>query len=222
MPHILLVSATATEIQPVLDRYSVISAGEGVIETLLNEKDKLSVLITGVGMVNMAWHMGNVSSNYYDFVINAGIAGSFQKYFEPGDVVRVIRDELCEMGAEDGPSFLRYQQMELGGTNIFSENWNIKTETADKLQRVKAITVNKVHGNDASIAFTKQLFNPDIESMEGAAFFSGCRRFGNYIQLRAISNYVERRDKSKWKIPLAIENLNKIVFSLLEELFYVD
>jgi futalosine hydrolase len=29
-----------------------------------------------------------------------------------------------------------------------------------------------------------------------------------FVQLRAVSNYVEIRDKSKWNIPLAVENLN--------------
>jgi len=222
MPHILLVSATANEIEPVLNRYSVVTAGEGLVESMLNEKDKLSVLITGVGMVNTAWHMGRVSKNYYDFVINAGIAGSFQTFFKPGDVLRITSDELCEMGAEDGPDFLKYDQLQLGGSTFFKEDWNIHIPSIEALQRAKGITVNKVHGNESSIQATRLLFRPDTESMEGAAFFSGCRRFGNYIQIRAISNLVEKRDKTKWNIPLAIENLNVVLFKALEDLFHVD
>ena len=51
--------------------------------------------------------------------------------------------------------------------------------------------------------------------MEGAAFFAGCRRFNNYMQIRAVSNRVEKRDKDKWNIPLAIENFGGGLFFLL-------
>jgi futalosine hydrolase len=55
--------------------------------------------------------------------------------------------------------------------------------------------------------------------MEGAAFFAGCIDFeADYIQIRAISNYVEKRDKSKWNLPLAIQNLNNELIQLITQL----
>jgi futalosine hydrolase len=51
-------------------------------------------------------------------------------------------------------------------------------------------------------------YDPDIETMEGAAFFYICaRECIPFISVRAISNMVERRDRKKWNIPLAIDNL---------------
>jgi futalosine hydrolase len=223
MPHILVVAATAHEIQPLLEKYSIVHTGEGLLETYINEKDQLSVLITGVGMVNTAYWMGRLSENYYDFVINAGICGSFQPFHPIGDVLRVYEDQLSEMGAEDGPVFLRYNDIQLGGTSLFKDHPGIYELPAVKsLALAKGITVNTVHGHEPSIEKTKLLFQPDVESMEGAAFFSGCRRFSNYVQIRAVSNYVEKRDKSKWNIPLAIQNLNQKLLLIIEQTFYAD
>ncbi len=222
MPHVLVVSATPFEIQPLLDAYSIVPTGQGVYETFINERDRLSVLITGVGMVNTAYQLGRLSEHYYDHVINAGVCGSFKDQHSIGDVVRVFRDELCEMGAEDGEQFIRFSEMGLGGTNSYTEVWATNTPSVVGLQRVVGITVNKVHGSESSIEKAKQFFKPDVESMEGAAFFAGCQRFREYVQIRAVSNKVEKRDKNKWNMPLAITNLNQKVLQILDELFNED
>jgi len=52
------------------------------------------------------------------------------------------------------------------------------------------------------------LFNPQVESMEGAAFFYACLLEGiTCSQIRTISNKVEKRNKDNWNIPLAVKNL---------------
>jgi len=85
------------------------------------------------------------------------------------------------------------------------------------LKKVKGITVNTVHGNDVSIEKVKQLYHPVVESMEGAAFFAACTGTkGNSVQIRAISNYVEKRDKEKWQMPLAIKNLNDFLITFIK------
>ena len=52
--------------------------------------------------------------------------------------------------------------------------------------------------------------------MEGAAFLASCGHAKHYTQIRAISNYVEKRDKSKWNMPLAIKNLNDFLINFIE------
>ena len=77
--------------------------------------------------------------------------------------------------------------------------------------------MNTVHGNDVSIEKVKQLYHPGVESMEGAAFFAACSGTkGNSVQIRAISNYVEKRDKEKWQMPLAIKNLNDFLITFIK------
>ena len=53
--------------------------------------------------------------------------------------------------------------------------------------------------------------------MEGAAVFYACK-MNNVpcLQVRAISNYVEPRNKENWQINLAINNLNNWIINFIE------
>jgi len=214
---ILVVSATQFEVKPLLDFLGIAMPTTGMNNANIDFEDKdIQVLITGVGMVNTAFMMGRYINSLYDVVINVGICGAFDKQLELGQLVHVISDVLSEMGAEDGEEFLTYDQLNLPGEHLFSENYTISNPFIDSLKKVKGITVNKVHGNETNIKKIQQLYHPDVESMEGAAFFAGCvRAGGDFIQIRAISNYVEKRDKSKWQMPIAIKNLNDFLINFI-------
>ncbi len=218
MPKFLIVAATKQEIQPLLTHFNISAIlKDGLF--LSDSGPDISILITGVGMVNTAYHMGRYSHNLFDYVVNIGVCGSFKRDLGVGELVNVVEDTLSEMGAEDDHTFIKYAEMNLGGTNTFKNNFVANIPQINNLKKVKGITVNKVHGNDDSIKNIVALFNPDVESMEGAAFFRGCGRLSeNYFQIRAVSNYAEKRDKSKWDIPLAINNLNSFVVTLITDL----
>ena len=52
--------------------------------------------------------------------------------------------------------------------------------------------------------------------MEGAACFMVCEKFEiPCIQIRAISNKVEKRNKENWNLDLAISNLNTEVEKII-------
>lgn len=214
---ILIVSATQFEVKPLLDFLGIALPTTGMNNANIDFEDKdIQVLITGIGMVNTAFMVGRYSLNHYDLVVNVGVCGAFDKKLELGTVVHVTEDILSEMGAEDGEEFLTYDQLNLPGEHVFSENYTISNSFIDSLKKVKGITVNTVHGNEISIEKVKQFYHPDVESMEGAAFFAGGERAdGDFIQIRAISNYVEKRDKSKWQMPLAIKNLNDFLINFI-------
>src|SRR5690606_17485859 len=77
------------------------------------------------------------------------------------------------------------------------------------LRQCRGITVNTVHGDDPTIGKVVERLSPHVESMEGAAVFQAAQRFGiPALQVRAISNYVERRNKANWQLTPAIANLN--------------
>lgn len=215
VPNVFIVAATRFEVQPLLDHYAIKVNGE---EGLFSNSDKtISALITGVGMVNTAFCIGKYLQQENQLVINAGICGAFNRNLKTGQVVSVISDTLSEMGAENDREFIQYADLNLGGTNVYHYNTDDHVNIGH-LEKVKGITVNRVHGREKTIAKAKELFDPDVESMEGAAFFRSCKDLSkNYIQLRAISNYVEKRDKGKWDIPLAIKNLNNAVIQVIED-----
>ena len=86
------------------------------------------------------------------------------------------------------------------------------------MKQVKGLTVQKVNGFTESIEAVLKKYQADVETMEGAAFFQACLTEGvNFAQIRAISNYVEPRNRANWLIQEAILNLNKTVVDLVKK-----
>jgi len=170
------------------------------------------ILISGVGMVNTTYELTKrLTANSYDLVINIGVAGCFNPTLKTGDVVEVIEDNFSEIGFENGVGFEQFSDFKI--ETIYSVD-----EKTD-LQKVKGITVNTIHGNENSIAKIVHRLNPDVESMEGAAVFKVCKEFNvPCLQIRAISNKVEKRNKENWNLPLAIKNLNTTVHQIIAAL----
>lgn len=216
--NILIVSATQFEIQPLLDFLKIEQAVFGLNQSHIDiNGNNIKILITGVGMVNTALMLGRYNYSSYDLVLNVGVCGAFSKQLELGQLVHTTEDILSELGAEDGDEFLTYDKLNLPGKHLFSCSINESYNAINSLKKVKGITVNTIHGNDNSIKKVKQLYIPDVETMEGAAFFAGCLQTNKtFTQIRAISNYVEKRDKSKWKMPLAIKNLNDFLIDFIQ------
>jgi futalosine hydrolase len=193
---ILVVCATNEEILPLKSINSLIH--------------KLDFLVTGPGMVATTYQLTKyLSGKKYDLAINCGIAGSFNKTLAIGEVVWIKTDVFSELGAEDGDNFLSFKDIALSFQDTFESTFSINPEK-NSLRKVNSITVNTVHGNEKSIDTIRQRNHADIESMEGAAFFYVCENENvPSIQLRSISNYIERRNKESWNIPLAIKNLDE-------------
>ena len=188
-----------------------------------NIESEIDILITGVGMVATTFQLTKVLSRKdYDVVVNAGIAGAFFKKLEIGEVVEVRSEQFPEIGAEDDTSFISIFELGLLDENAypFQKGKLTNPDTGiPNLKLVDGVTVNKVHGNKLSIQKVVDQFSPDVESMEGAAVAFACLQENiKFIQIRAISNYVEKRNKSAWNVPLALGNLNivleKLVFKL--------
>jgi futalosine hydrolase len=177
-----------------------------------------SLLITGVGMVATACALGReLAINQYDLAINLGIAGSFDRDIALGEVVEITQDNIAELGAEDNETFLPISQMGFGESLFKASRQLVDVYKDAYLRQATAITVNTVHGNETSIQKIQQRLNVQIESMEGAAFFYACQEAKvPCIQIRAVSNYVEKRNRDAWQIGLAVKNLNTFAMRLLE------
>ena len=205
--RILIVAATAAEIAP------------------LQHRPDVEMLITGVGMVAAAARTsGALARTRYDLALNLGICGSFDPALSPGTVVHVVSDTMPELGAEDGDAFLSIEDLGLlrGDAPPFSNgrlvNAAVPANPAlQSLPAVHGITVNTVHGNQRSIAETVRRFAPQVESMEGAGFMYACLIHAvPFAQVRAVSNMVERRNRSAWKIDEAIASLCRVAKDLID------
>lgn len=211
---VLLVVATNEEIFPVLAGLN--QAGATSLKLKNAEAD---ILITGAGMTATAFEMGKALHKKYDAALNIGLAGSFFKDVRPGAVVHVTKDTFSEAGAEDGDEFIPFPALNLVGPYEIINDMPWKNAVIDKLPIVHGVTVNTVHGNESSIEKVFLRHNPFTESMEGAAFMYACQKTGiPYAQVRAVSNYVERRNKEKWEIPLALKNLTMKTIEILNSI----
>lgn len=225
--NILIVSATYLEIEPLLTHFDFINQENQKLRRYTYKKHQIDVLIPGVGMTCTAYWLGKtLNQKLYDVAINLGLAGTFDDEIKIGEVVNVATDRISELGAEDGEKFLSLIDMDLLEDEDFpllnGEMENtipIVSPVIDDLKKVKGITVNTTHGEEISIEKVKQLFNPQVESMEGAAFYYACLLEGiTCIQIRAVSNKVEARNKENWDIKLAVKNLTETGLKILGEL----
>jgi futalosine hydrolase len=73
-----------------------------------------------------------------------------------------------------------------------------------------------VHGNEKTIKIIQEKYNADTENMEGLAFYYVLKLINKPgIEIRSISNYVERRNKDNWNIKDAVANLNNEILKLI-------
>lgn len=180
---------------------------------------EVTLLIPGVGSIATAWAMSKLLSTGFkpDLAINIGIAGSYNDDIKLGDVVMPVTDCFADAGIDTGNGFLTLGEAGLEDPDrhpfrngrIYAEN-RFVTKVSRVAKPVNAITVNTATGSAENIIKLAEKYNPDIETMEGAAFFYICSR-GNipFLALRSVSNKVEPRNRSSWKIPLALENLSE-------------
>jgi len=206
--NLLLVAATKFEIDP-----------------FLKEKNDADILITGVGIPATVFHLvKKISEKKYDLVIQVGIAGTFNDDLNLTDVVQVSKDTFGDLGIQENGNFLTLFDMGFSQKNDFpfTDGWLINSYPFFKknhLPLAKGITVNKIGDATFQNKMIREKFSPDVESMEGAAFHYVCLLEKiNFLQLRAISNRVGERDKSKWKLKESIENLNKELLNIIENL----
>lgn len=196
---VCIVSATALELQ--------------YLSAAIREKS--NVLITGVGTAATVYHvMQELQQRKPVFMLQAGIAGSFDESLSLGQAVVINADRFADLGVHENDQWNDVFDMSLTepGLHPYSNGWLINPHhdllSAAGLPMVKSISINEITTNSTRIRQLRDKYSPSIESMEGAAFHYVCLQQNiPFIQLRTISNYVGERNKEKWKLQLAIENL---------------
>lgn len=220
--HILILTATPFEIAPLhawmqqefqRENGRLFSRGNLQVE----------ILVSGVGMTATALAIGRKTAvQKPDLLLNAGVCGAIDRKLQPGTVVLVQEECFADLGAEaaDG-AFLDLFDLHLENRDDFPfSEGKLRlphSENAAFLPGVSGISVNTVHGTADSIARLRARY-PDaqVESMEGAAVFLACLQAGiRFLEIRAVSNYVEPRNRENWNIPLAIDNLNEVLIGML-------
>lgn len=221
---ILIVAATQMETKLLTEEFEFIKEKSHLLRQYSYDGKDIDVLITGIGTIFTTFHLTNVlHQNKYDLVLNVGIAGSLSRDLKIGEVVNVVSDEFADLGIEDKEEFRTLFEAGFIESNEFPFEGGILKATNSNglidLKKVRGITSNKSHGRGSTISEIHEKFSAHTESMEGAAVLFVCGWMGiSCLQLRAVSNYVEPRDSSKWNIPVALENLKTTVLEVFNKL----
>lgn len=218
-----VVAATKLEIEPLLNVYH--AAESESWKGLYESPDGIHFLVTGMGMLHTAAHLMQYACRHdRDLYIDMGIAGAFNRSFPLNGVYQVVSETYGDFGVENDEKF----------EDFFEMGFIDKAETAfeyglckpvrsafhDQLELPEAssITVNRVHGKAETIAMLESKYRADLENMEGLAFYYVLQLVQKPgIEIRAVSNYVERRNKENWDIQGSVQALNAAVGQLLEK-----
>lgn len=221
----MLTAATAFELKPSLDflleHYPQIAPNC----FKMGEKE-LHIIISGVGMMQTAFCLGQkMAQNNYDSAIQAGIAGSFDSYMPLGTLTYVTTEQYGDLGAEDKEKQLDMFDLGLLQADAFPfQSGKLPNKSAHPwakgLLPVQGLSVNMGGGQLKTIQDRAQKYQADIESMEGIAFHYACLMAGiPFAQIRAISNFIEPRNRAAWQIETAITNLNQHLCQQIESFF---
>jgi futalosine hydrolase len=213
--NILLIAATAKEIEPFLQHYR-------------NSKKlpDVDILITGIGLTSTTYHLAKqLQLKQPELVIQAGVAGCFDEQLPLGSVVIIKQDTVADESVVELKKLKTLFDLKLVPQNQFPyhKGWLINSNSTFikrvGIKTVKGISVNQITSSKEMIAFYKNKFNPVTESMEGAALHYVCIiEKTPFLQVRSISNYIGERNKKKWNMNESIINLNSELIKLIKKI----
>lgn len=215
MSDILVVFASKQEFNIIFPQKSAIVAAS----TPMIASANYDVAVCGVGVVDFAANLSfQLSQKRYRRVYLVGICGAYlDRDLGVGEVVRVDSDVVGDMGVQNRDGhFVPYGEL-CGESKVYAgESPRRLPLMLASIRSVKGVTVNCCTGTNYLSIRRSNLYDADVESMEGAAFFAVCKRFGvEAYQFRAVSNIAADRDTSLWKIQEALEALKTRVLDLL-------
>ncbi len=214
----LLVAATIKEISPFLEYYRDTN-------NQLSGELEVDILISGIGLTSSAYSITKqLQIRKPDIVVQAGIAGCFDKNFPLGSVVAIRQDAIGDQAVIERGNLKTLFDLKLVKQNQFpfSRGWLInKSEVLKKvkLKKVKGISVNEITSSKQKIKLYKDVFEPIVETMEGAALHYVCLMEKiPFLQMRGISNYAGEQNKKKWDMNNSINNLNKELIRIMKSI----
>lgn len=213
--QVLIISATALEINALREK---------VQEEAQHIPHQVRFLITGPGLLAAAFSITkSLTEQQPDLAIQAGLAGTYSPLFPPGTVAAITSEEVFDCGVSEDGQFKNLFDLKLTAAdeapyrNRLLPNPEMARWQQAGLKTAKGITVNEITTNTATIHRVLETGLPVLESMEGAALhYAALQLQVPFLQLRAVSNEIGVRDKSKWSFGPALENLHNTILHLLK------
>jgi futalosine hydrolase len=214
----LLAAATTKEIEPFLSWAKSVPAA--------NRETVPDILITGIGLTAASYHLTRqLGLKKYGMVIQAGVAGCFNKQLSLGSVVAVKKDAIADQSVIELKQLKTLFDLKLVPADQFpyTKTWLVNPHNdllkTTKLRQVKGVSVNEITTSRQKINFYEKNFNAVIESMEGAALHYTCLMENiPFLQVRSMSNYIGERNKKNWNMKESIVNLNRELIKIVQNI----
>ena len=190
-------------------------------------KAQVEFRLTGIGAVQ-ACHCvtrevvaAAASGEPYNLVVNLGIAGSYDlEAFPIGSAAVISREHFADLGfgSEEGFSDLfQYGILEKddfpytkGALARQLLPYPHIEKVLEKYGAGAGATVQCVTGTQARCNEIVAMYDPQIESMEGAGvYYAALMEKVPFFELRIVSNAVGERDTSKWESKAALDTLEE-------------
>lgn len=233
-PASLLISvATRKEVDLWLSQRADVKQHSAHVVQFKVQNKQVYLVFTGVGMMHSAMHTALCIQQFKpECVLHTGIAGCFDPNIPLGSMVRILGDGCPDMGAVAPGGFIGLRELELmddlllpyGVTGLPANSSWPHWASVSAMPSGRGITVTASGGSHQQISETihrASLLHKDmplVETMEGA----GCQLAADWFKLpfvhvRAISNYVEPRNRENWNIPLALNSLSTFLHQALAD-----
>lgn len=201
----------------------IVAATEFEIAPFISTKIVADILITGVGSPACIYALTKrLQQIKYDFVIQAGIAGTFKNSFPLAQTFFIKTDVFADLGIYEMDRFFTLFEKSFADPNTvpYKNGWlENSIKNTFNVSTANSITVNTVTDNFLQTTMFTKKYDPDLESMEGAAFHYVCIQENvPFLQLRSVSNFVGERIKTNWKMKESIQNLNHHLSRIVLEL----
>jgi len=223
---LLLISATRLEAK-FLHQSLSLDAKASALGELYQYKKDIYLAHLGVAKVNTAAGLAVLIDKLKPTkVIQFGIAGAYPNSdLELRELVVADSEIHIDCGVKTDHSWLDMRELgfdllkkEKLYYNLFPTDSKLTNEISKLgLKTQSFATSETVTGSHSDALRIERDFGVAVESMEGAAAAQVCLALDTpFAEIRAISNIVGERDKSKWEIDNSINALNKFIINYLQ------
>ncbi len=199
----------------------------GLLKYRVGTLGRFDFWVTGVGPVESAISIARLlESKQADGVILFGIGGAYiGKGVNVLDICLAEEEHLGDFGIDMDGEVHYFKDKILSGRRDFDLRNNLFGCVKAQLTALRIpfksgsfVTVHACSGTLKRANFLRDKFNGICENMEGAAVARVCDLYGiPMVELRCISNMVEDRDTSRWRVKEAIARGSEAFGSLLSE-----
>ena len=218
MSRLLVLTAVAAERDAILAGLGARGSdpASGVLRV-----DGVHVLAAGVGIAAAAARTARwlaeprlAGGPAYDGVISAGIGGAYAGRGDLGDTVVGRRSIAADLGADSPAGYLTLSDLGFG-TEIVDADPDLSARMDSILPAAIHGSILSVHTVTGTAARASELSerHPDAvaEAMEGwGVATAAADRAVPFVEVRTVSNFVGPRDRSAWRIDLAMGALTRV------------